>query len=174
MSQTVLVIDTSILCVWLAIPHLDTCGPDDDRWDKPRVDALIQEHLTEGATLVLPLASIIETGNHIAQNPGDRFVLAQRLCDLLRKAVDGTAPYAAFSEQSVLWEREHMQGLTGGWPPLAARSISLADATIRDVAHFYARRGLDVRMLTGDLGLQALSPPAAPPALVPRRNRSRL
>ena len=174
MSQTVLVIDTSILCVWLAVPHLDTCGPDTDRWDKPRVDALIDEHLTKGATLVLPLASIIETGNHIAQNKGDRFVLAERLCGLVRKAVDGTAPYAAFSEQSVLWEREHLQRLTTEWPSLAARSISLADATIRDVAHFYARRGVDVHTLTGDKGLQSLAPPPVAPSLVPRRNKGRL
>lgn len=173
MSRTVLVIDTSILCVWLAIPGFETCGPKEDRWDKARVDTFIQPHLDAGATLVLPLASIIETGNHIAQNPGNRFELAQGLCHLLRQAVDGTAPYAAFSEQSVLWGPEQLRKLAEEWPSLAAQSLSLADATIRDVALFYAGRGFHVEVLTGDQGLKALSPPPAPP-VVPRRNRSRL
>ena len=173
MSRTVLVIDTSILCVWLSIPGFETCGPDQDRWDKPRVDTFIQRHLAAGATLVLPLASIIETGNHIAQNAGNRFELAQRLCEILRQAVDGTAPYAAFSEQSVLWSPEQLRELADEWPSLAARALSLADATIRDVAHFYASRRFHVEMLTGDQGLKALSPLPAPP-VVPRRNRSRL
>lgn len=174
MSRTVLVIDTSILCVWLSIPGFETCGPDQDRWDKPRVDAFIQQQLeTSATTLVLPLASIIETGNHIAQNVGKRFELAQKLSALLLQAVDGTAPYAAFSEQSVLWGPEQLRKLAQEWPSLAARGLSLADTTIRDVAHFYASRGFHVEVLTGDQGLKALSPPPVPPP-VPRRNRSRL
>ncbi|WNG54512.1 hypothetical protein F0U59_06710 [Archangium gephyra] len=173
MSRTVLVIDTSILCVWLSLPGFETCGPDEDRWDKLRVDAFFQQHLEAGATLVLPLASIIETGNHIAQNAGNRFELGQKLCEILLHAVDGTAPYAAFAEQSVLWSPEQLRQLAGEWPSLAAQALSLADATIRDVAHFYAGRGFHVEVLTGDQGLKALSPPPAPP-IVPRRNRSRL
>ena len=44
-----------------------TCGPDNDKWDKPRVDAKIQAEIEAKTTLVLPLATLIETGNHIAQ-----------------------------------------------------------------------------------------------------------
>ncbi|HEX5746738.1 MAG TPA: hypothetical protein VFZ09_10860 [Archangium sp.] len=173
MSRTVLVIDTSILCIWLSVPGRETCGPDEDRWDKTRVDAFFQQHLEAGATLVLPLASIIETGNHIAQNAGNRFELGQKLCEILLHAVDGTEHYAAFAEQSVLWSPAQLRQLAGQWPSLAAQGLSLADATIRDVAHFYADRGFHVELLTGDQGLKALSPPPPPP-LVPRRNRSRL
>ncbi|NOK17532.1 hypothetical protein [Corallococcus carmarthensis] len=173
MSRTVLVIDTSILCVWLEVPKLDTCGPEGDKWDKARVDATIQEHLEQGATIVLPLAGVIETGNHIAQCSGDRFVLASRLSELLRNALDGTVPYAAFAEQSVLWDANQLRKLAEQWPPQATRKISLADATINDVAHFYKDRGFNVELLTGDQGLKALAPPAAPQP-IPRRNRSRL
>lgn len=173
MSRTVLVIDTSIACIWLSIPGFETCGPDHDRWNKPRVDDFFAQHLQGGALLVFPWASIIETGNHIAQTSGDRFVLAQRLSDVLRKVVDGTAPYAAFSEQSVLWTPDQLRRLAGQWPPLATQRLSLADTTIRDVAHFYAEMGCHVEMLTGDQGLKALAPPPVPPS-VPRRNKSRL
>ena len=67
MPQKVLIIDTSIMCVWIGIPGKETCGPDTDRWDKELVEAFLVEEIKEGATLVFPLASMIETGNHIAQ-----------------------------------------------------------------------------------------------------------
>lgn len=40
--KNVLIIDTSILCVWLKIPGMDTCGPDHDKWNFTRVDEKIQ------------------------------------------------------------------------------------------------------------------------------------
>jgi len=36
--RKVLIMDTSILCVWLGVPGMATCGPDTDKWDRPRVD----------------------------------------------------------------------------------------------------------------------------------------
>ena len=65
--KRVLIIDTSILCVWLGVPALDSCGPATDKWDKQRVDEKIQAEEASHTTFVLPLATIIETGNHIAQ-----------------------------------------------------------------------------------------------------------
>lgn len=41
--KSVLVIDTSILCVWLDVPGMTNCGPDNDKWDKARVEAKINE-----------------------------------------------------------------------------------------------------------------------------------
>ncbi len=55
------------LCVWLAVPGMGTCVPDNEKWDKPRVDTKINAEIEAKATLVLPLATLIETGNHIAQ-----------------------------------------------------------------------------------------------------------
>lgn len=81
--RKVVIIDTSILCVYLQVPNYTTCGPDSDRWDFTRVDAKIQEEIKNESTLVLPLATIIETGNHISQSPGDRFKLAQKLGEIL-------------------------------------------------------------------------------------------
>ena len=33
-----LIIDTSILCIWLDVPGMEICGPGHDRWDKMRVE----------------------------------------------------------------------------------------------------------------------------------------
>jgi len=99
--RKVLIIDTSILCVWLKVPGKTTCGPNDDLWDWQRVDKKIQDEDRPGTTFVLPLASIIETGNHIAQvKKGNRKALADTLEDLIRKSADAQTPWAAFSEQS--------------------------------------------------------------------------
>ncbi len=57
----------SILCVWLDVPGMDSCGPDNDKWRKKRVQEKIEKELTDNTTFVLPLATIIETGNHISQ-----------------------------------------------------------------------------------------------------------
>jgi hypothetical protein len=46
---------------------METCEPQSDVWDKPRVDEKINSETTAAATFVLPLASIIEIGSHIAR-----------------------------------------------------------------------------------------------------------
>lgn len=70
--RKVLILDTSILCVWLEVPGMGHCGPNDDRWDGTRVTNKIRAEEKDGTTFVLPLASIIETGNHIAHAPHNR------------------------------------------------------------------------------------------------------
>jgi len=68
--KKVLIIDTSILCVWLEVPGMEPVGHHHDRWDKTRVEEKIHEEEQNKSTFVLPLATIIETGNHIAKGFG--------------------------------------------------------------------------------------------------------
>ena len=75
--QRVIIIDTSILCCWLSVPNKETCGSTDDQWDYERVDNFLKEAAKEDVTFVLPLASIIETGNHIAHATRNRYDLAE-------------------------------------------------------------------------------------------------
>lgn len=168
-SKSVVVIDTSILCVWLKVPGLETCGPDDDRWDFTRVDQDIKHHIDAGCSLILPLTTVIETGNHIAQAPGDRHPIAAQLGKVMTKAADEESPWAAFSEQAGRWSAENLKKLAQEWPPLAARKLSIGDVTIKDVADYYAAMGCKVRLLTGDQQLAAHQPP--PPPLIPRRRK---
>jgi hypothetical protein len=62
-----------------------------------------------------------------------------------------------------------LKSLADDWPNLAARGVSIGDATIKTVAEYYARAGYEVEILTGDLGLKAYQP--AQPTLTPRRRR---
>lgn len=130
--RKVLIIDTSILCIWLEVPGMDDCGPDDDKWNKQRVSRKIQEEERHNTTFVLPLASIIETGNHISHADHSRRERGEVLAD---------------------------------------QRISLGDATIKDVAEFYAQMSCQVEILTGDAGLKAHEP--AVPTEVPRWKQRR-
>lgn len=168
--KRVLIIDTSILCIWLDVPGKESCGPDHDRWDKTRVDEKIRCEIQEKTTtFVLPLASIIETGNHIAQASHSRKERGEALADLMRNSADQQTPWAAFSDQTVLWSREKLKLLADSWPLLAAQKFSLGDATIKDVAEYYTLMGYAVEILTGDQGLKACEPTV--PTDVPRRRQ---
>lgn len=167
--KKVLILDTSILCVWLEVPGMVDCGPDNDKWNRQRVADKIAAEEQDTTTFVLPLASIIETGNHIAQAAHSRRERGQALAELMKKSANQETPWAAFSEQSVLWSPEKLVALADKWPDLAAQKLSHGDATIKDVAEYYAQMGYRVEILTGDAGLKAYEPAA--PAEIPRRKQ---
>lgn len=169
--RKVLIIDTSILCVWLEVPGKLSCGPDVDKWDRVRVDDKIKSETAEGTTFVLPLASIIETGNHISQASRNRWECSTALADLMRKSADQQTPWAAFSDQTVLWSPEKLKTLADLWPDFAKEKLSLGDATIKDVAEHYAQIGYRVEILTGDQGLKIHEP--ITPIEIPRRRKRR-
>lgn len=165
--RKVLILDTSILCVWLEIPGKETCGFGQNYWVKNKVDELLKKEQQAGTTFVLPLASIIETGNHIAQASSKRYEKSQAFAQLMLDAADEKSPWAAFTEQSHLWDAEGLKRLANEWVSLAVRSISIGDATIKTVAEFYAQIGCQVEILTGDEGLKAFQP--IPPTRLPKR-----
>jgi hypothetical protein len=155
MAKKILVLDTSILCCWLRIPGKDTAGAANDRWNFNRINQLLIDERAQGSTFVLPIASLIETGNHIAQCNGDRYNLATALTDHLRRTAEASSPWAAFTDQSTLWEPTNLQELANAWPELAVGGTSIGDATIKHVAEYYSRAGFEVEILTGDEGLKA-------------------
>lgn len=167
--KTVVIIDTSILCVYLEVPGKDTCGSN-NQWNKQGVDDLLKKELEKPTTFVLPLAAIIETGNHIAQAATKRYEIAQALAEIILKTAKEETPWAAFTEQSVLWDAPKLEKLAAEWPKQAAQKISIGDATIISVAEYYAKMGSTVKILTGDAGLEAYTP--LTPVPTPRRRKS--
>lgn len=170
MTRKVLILDTSVLCCWLGVPGKATAGPLDNQWTRERIAGLIKQEQKQHSTFVLPIASLIETGNHIAQAPDRRYDCATALAKYLKAAADAQSPWAAFTDQSALWEPDQLRRLARDWPRLAAGGTSIGDATIKDVAEYYARAGFHVVILTGDAGLKAYEPEQPPPQ--PRRRAS--
>jgi len=148
------------------VPKKDDCGKDDNYWDKALLDVFISEEEQKGTTFVLPLASLIETGNHIAQAKGcDRYKLAQKLTNILSKVIDARSPWAEFSK--LFCEKENLKKLVDDFPTFAAQGIGVGDATIKQVADYYSLMGYMAEIVTGDAGLKSYEP--AKPTMIPRR-----
>lgn len=84
---TICIIDTSVFCNILGVPNKS-------QQQQKALDEL-DTFIREGATLLLPLATIYETGNHIAQN-GDGRVRRQKAKDFIKQvhqALSGDAPW---------------------------------------------------------------------------------
>jgi hypothetical protein len=85
--SSICLIDTSIFLGMLNVPHYNQ--------HTKSVLEDFETYLKAGCTFLLPMATILETGNHIAQN-GDgtmRRETAQRFVELVEAAFTGKAPW---------------------------------------------------------------------------------
>ena len=85
--SSVCLIDTSIFLNLLNVPNRNQ--------ERRHVVQDYIEYAQNECTFILPMATVLETGNHIAQNGdgGTRREAAQRFCDVVLGAFNGTAPY---------------------------------------------------------------------------------
>jgi len=89
---------------------------------------VLKEKILAKETLFLPMATILETGNHIAQN-GDgtqRRECANRFVEQVTKALNGTSPFIPIS----FLEREDLQQWLMEFPDSAMQGRGLGDQTI--------------------------------------------
>ncbi len=160
-----------MLCCWLKVPGKEVCGPTNDQWNYTRVTKKIEEEKQRNATFVLPLATIIETGNHISQAPNQRYEIAKEFAELLKATAENQTPWAAFEEQASLWDERGLKNLSENWPELASQKFSIGDATITSVADYYSRMGYFVEIFTGDQQLKSYTPAVMKSAPIPRRKK---
>ncbi|PLP93127.1 hypothetical protein CYD26_09960 [Pseudomonas sp. FFUP_PS_473] len=85
--SSVCLIDTSVFVNLLNVPGLNQ--------DAGRVGADFLEYADNNCTFILPMATILETGNHIAQNGDGRLrrQTAQRFCEAVSAAFTEEPPY---------------------------------------------------------------------------------
>ncbi len=112
--------DTSVFCNYLKVP-----GKDQNRDEVLRK---IKEYVRDGTTLLLPLASVIETGNHIANvsNGKLRRRAAERFVKAVEDAIDGDAPWIP----TPMFEVEALRKWIQDFPDYATEGIGFADLTI--------------------------------------------
>jgi len=100
---SVCIVDTSVLCEFLCVPNL-SCEADQLSCKRE-----MQDKIKSGEQLVLPMATILETGNHIGQNGdgGQRWKCASRFVAIVRDAINGNGPFApvqfAYPEGLIKW-----------------------------------------------------------------------
>lgn len=118
--SAICIIDTSVFCNVLNVPRRN-------QHHGESVKAL-EGMIRDGDTLLLPLATLYETGNHIAQN-GDG-TLRRRTAGVfvaqVRAAFSGTAPWTP----TPLPANEEFIGWLGEFPDRAAAGTGLGDLSI--------------------------------------------
>lgn len=173
MAKKVLILDTSILCVWLQIPGMNTI----EKLGEPKithrdVEDKIKKEVEISTRIVLPLASIIECGNHITQiKRKDSQNYVTQFANFIERALDGTEPWDIFTNQTVLFTKERLRELVKTWKQLSQSGISMGDSSIIQVALYYDSMGYTAEIYTGDTGLKAYQPVPKPQILPRNRNR---
>lgn len=155
MAARVVFIDTSVLLNVLRVPHQGNHGDQED--DRRKFAALLAERVQ----LVLPLTTIIETGNAIASTDGEKHQLVQRFVGFLRATLTGDAPWVAagFSSTSALL-KELLDDAPTPLESLMNSKVGTGDAAIlAEVAELKRRlpTGMPVEIWTRDKGLSAHS-----------------
>lgn len=118
--MSVCLVDTGILCEYLQVPNL--CGRSKE------ISAQFKQKLRNNESLVLPVSTLLETGNHIGQN-GDgrqRREVARRFVQLAEQAVGGEFP---FIPTPVFKPRELLDWISH-FPDWAGGGSGLGDLTI--------------------------------------------
>ena len=116
----VVIVDTTVLLNVLNVPRRNQ--------DHHEVCDQLEELVEAGANLLLPLAAVFETGNHIAQLPdgGQRRRHAEVFRDQVQIAVNGEAPWALIplpdSVQLAKW--------LDCFPETAMRGVGMGDLSI--------------------------------------------
>lgn len=89
---------------------------------------LMKEKIQGGESLLLPMTSIIETGNHIAQNGDGRQkrTCAEKFVKQLQGAIAGEAPWTPMKP----FEIEKFLHWLGKFPDYAMKGIGFGDLSI--------------------------------------------
>lgn len=121
--SAICIIDTSVFCNILKVPG--------KHQNHARAMTELAGYFDAGYTLLLPLAVIFETGNHIAQkgSGGERRKVAEAFVQQVRAAVAGTSPWIA----TPMATPEELASWLSGFPDDAMRGTGLADLSIVNV-----------------------------------------
>jgi predicted nucleic acid-binding protein len=87
--MTIVLVDTSVFCELIEIPRM--CS------EHKSYRKLFEVRIKDGERFLLPMATLLETGNHIGQN-GDgsqRRKAAERFVRLVTQAIAGDTPFTA-------------------------------------------------------------------------------
>lgn len=121
--STIRILDTSVFCNILGVPNRSQ--------DQERAIEELTSYQDQDDTLLLPMAAVYETGNHIAKE-GDgreRRETAERFAKQVRKAMDGESPFSP----TQIHDSEEVKGWLEDFPEDAMRGIGIGDRSIIEV-----------------------------------------
>lgn len=114
------IVDTSVFCNILEVPS--RCQ------DKEHTFRRLQIFIDQGDKLLLPMAAVYETGNHIAQgSSGDeRRRVAERFAEQVGKAIEGETPFSP----TQIHDTEEVGRWLKDFPEYAMRGLGIGDRSI--------------------------------------------
>lgn len=124
-GRKVVFIDTSVLERMIG---MDGDGPARD------VVAELEARVSRGDQFAIPVTTIVEAGNHIAQRAGDRRLFATRLATIIREAREANPPWII---RAATWDESFLDDMLAG------------DSTGSDLVSLLG----DGRLGTGDLAI---------------------
>lgn len=147
-------IDTSILCNILPVPGRSQ--------DEKRVKDELRHRTDSGEQFVLPITTVIETGNFIAQmKHGDRRGTAEKFEKILRLVAEGKSPWVL---NDIEWNKDFIGSLLDGagtamtYVDHADSGLGMGDLCILTERRRYQERsGLTTKIWTLDTQLSAHS-----------------
>ncbi len=118
--MAICLIDTSVLLKVLNVPEKAN--------DHETFSRAVIEKADAGESLLLPLATIIETGNHIAQNGNgnQRRSKAQLFVTQINMALEGLSPYKPLD----FIEQDSFMSWINDFPDYAMREVGIGDLSI--------------------------------------------
>jgi len=152
---TIYFIDSSVLLEILDVPGKAS--------EHPRYLAEFARRAEAKDRFILPVATLVETGNHIAQAASNRHESATRLERLIRSALDGKVPWAV---RTASWDDDFVADLlTGGATGqsfvehCASGLLGAGDLSILVEREYFVRETAyrDVQIWTKDARLLAYS-----------------
>lgn len=122
-------IDTTILVNLLDVPKMNEHAG--------KVKKQLEEAIQKEEVLILPLATIVETGNHIAHATGDRYTLGEKFSKCLIETAKDKMPWK-FNEQQ--WSKQDLLYMAQKVPEYASMGIGVGDISIiREYENFKER-----------------------------------
>lgn len=127
--RSVRIVDTSVFCELLRVP--EKSSPPGYK----RAVGELERAIKAGDSLLLPMATVYETGNHIGQGRSGRRrrSAARRFVDQVRKAIDGDSPFSPMR----IHQANDVRRWLDEFPDCAMRGMGLGDLSI---VHLYEQQ----------------------------------
>jgi hypothetical protein len=137
----VAIVDTSVFCNVLDIPMMNG--------ERDQVLEELKQFLEEKTSLLLPMAAVYETGNHIAQlgTGGNRRRFAKSFVEQVQKAISGEAPWQVMQVPTT----EEVGEWLNGFPDSAMCGAGMGDLSIIKEWEKFQRKVPDRRVFIWSL-----------------------
>lgn len=123
-TMSIGLVDTSVFCEIVPVPGRNQ--------HQEEVLTELEHHIRDDVTLLLPVATILETGNHIAHisDGGQRRVTAEKFVKRVQEALGNIEGPAPWTVPQPLLAPDDLQHYLNEFPDCAMRGIGLGDLSI--------------------------------------------